>query len=302
MAVVIMHAALAFGVTSLAVVLLLPLAPRWGLLDVPGRGRKRHARPKPVLGVALGIGVLGASWWSVPVTTLVWTTSLGALGMLVLGLDDDRHPRAALWKLGVQTLIAAAVVLGAGVAFKRVSLLGFHLGLGWLALPFSVFWVVTLTNAFNLVDGSDGLAVGLSAIAAARFVGANDPQTAYLGASLLGGCVAFWGWNKPQAKAFLGDGGAYFLGTTLALLSLGQAASSRAEATFTFSEMGLLFLVPLADVICALARRAWRGQSIFAADHDHIHHRLEQRWGTWTMLVVLYGVTALGTLASLWWR
>lgn len=291
---------IAMGFTWLGLLLVVRMAPRWGLLDRPDGGRKAHAVPKPAVGLALGFGVLvsGAVWLG---SSYSWAALAGPLALLAVGVDDDRRPRSALWKLAAQLLIAALAVWGSHLSPDIVSLLGVEVPLPGVAYyGVAVLWIVALTNAFNLIDGSDGLAIGIAWLTAGSFaLFAADTWEQQIALALLGAASVFWWYNKPSARMFLGDGGAYFVGGMLALLSLHRA--TQAPGGFDLVKLGLLFLVPLGDVVYSIVRRLAVGRSILRADDQHIHHRLQHALGRWPMLALLYGITVLGARLA-WWR
>ncbi len=271
-------------------------AEPWGFLDQPDGGRKKHQGAKPIAGVALGIGILSTSWLWSPSPLLV-VLLVGALAFLLLGADDDRQPRSAKWRLLGQFLIATGIVLWGQLQFQSFSLEIFSVDLGWLAIPFTVFWLVSLINAFNFIDGSDGLSLGVALIIALGFgLGSSQPLVQHIAWAVVGGGAIFWWFNKPTAKVFLGDGGAYLLGFLLGMLSLLDAESN--QNTFSGFSMALIFLIPLGDTLFAIVRRLRAKRPIFSADHEHIHHQLKQRFGNWGMLTWLYGVTLIGVLLS----
>ncbi len=270
---------------------------RWGLLDRPGGDRKRHGIPRPVAGGGLALGVLAGSALFAP---SAWGALVCAGGMAVLGLDDDRHDRSPLWKLSGQVvLIALALVLTGLPGALRVG----PWALSWwpLLAACAFLWVLALTNAFNLVDGSDGLAVGLAALLAGAIWSGGGLHGAWgtFAVAFLAGCCVFWAFNRPPARAFLGDGGSYFVGFSLGMLSL--HAATDAGAAFDLLPWALVFALPLGDTAYAILRRLRARKPIFSADRQHIHHRLEARWGTWPMLATLYAVTALCAWIGLWW-
>lgn len=296
----------ALGITALALKFVAVFAPQLRLLDRPDADHKTHEYPKPIAGVALGVGTLGA-WWIWLGSNFTLLLGLGALGMMLVGLDDDRHPRSAAWRLLAQFAIATAFVVASDSTFRSISAFGFLFSLGWLAIPFTVLWLVTLTNAFNLIDGSDGLSAGVALLLAANFFAfAQDPQMRHISLALLASGGLFWWFNKPPAKLFLGDGGAYFLGFVLAAFSLYTSFDSLAGKTFSSLGMGVLFFVPLGDVLYAIFRRLGQGRSVFSADDQHVHHHLERALGSWPMLLILYGVTLLSAwmywMHGDWWR
>lgn len=215
--------------------------------------------------------------------------------MLLLGMADDRWEFKPHWKFLGQILIAALVwKLG-----LKIQTLPFTSGLQQLSDPASlsltIVWVLALTNAMNLIDGLDGLASGIAAIAAASlaFIEAGKaPWAAAVAASISGACFGFLRWNFPPAKIFLGDAGALLLGFWLSVVAL-AAASKTAAATTLLLPM-LILGVPLVDTLWAITRRAVAGQPIWRADRGHFHHRLLARgYSTKKALMVLYSAAVV---------
>lgn len=288
---------LAFAVTGSGLFLFFRFAKTWGFLDQPDGERKKHQGPKPIAGVALGIGILSTFWLWSPSPFLAALLT-GGLAFLLLGADDDRQPRPAKWRLLGQFLIATGIVFWGQIQFQSFSLEIFSIELGWLAIPFTVFWLVSLVNAFNFIDGSDGLSLGIALIIALGFaLGSSVPLVQQIAWAITGSGVLFWWFNKPTATAFLGDGGAYLLGFLLGMLSLLDAQVN--QNSFSGFGMALIFLIPLGDTLFAIARRLRAKRPIFSADYEHIHHRLKKRFGNWGMLAWLYGITILGVIISL---
>jgi len=289
----------AFATSVVGTLLLVRWGARWGLVDHPSGDRKRHGIPRPVAGGGLALGVLAGSILFSQLES-TWGALLCAAGMAVLGLDDDRHDRSALWKLsGQAALVALALALTGLPGALRVG----SWTLSWwpLLAACAFLWVLALTNAFNLLDGSDGLAVGLAALLAGAVWSGGGFHGAWgaFAVAFLAGCCAFWTFNRPPARAFLGDGGSYFVGFSLGMLSLHAAAE--AGAAFDLIPWALVFALPLGDTAYAILRRLRARRPIFSADRQHIHHRLEARWGTWPMLAALYVVALLCALIGLWW-
>jgi UDP-GlcNAc:undecaprenyl-phosphate GlcNAc-1-phosphate transferase len=143
-------------------------------------------------------------------------------------------------------------------------------------VPLTVAWVIVLTNAINLIDGLDGLAAGLVAIACgALWVtarGHGDFYVMFVAALLLGACGGFLWWNRPPARVFMGDTGSQFLGLTLSALSLLENRKGTAALTLLLPLVALG--LPIADGTLAFVRRLVRGRHVFRGDAGHIHHRL----------------------------
>jgi UDP-GlcNAc:undecaprenyl-phosphate GlcNAc-1-phosphate transferase len=220
--------------------------------------------------------------------------------MLLLGMADDRWEFKPLWKFGGQIAIASLLwFLG-----LKIQTLPFTSGTQPLSDPASfgltLLWVLGLTNAMNLIDGMDGLASGIAAIAASSLaiieVG-KAPWAAAVAASIAGAGFGFLRWNYPPAKIFLGDAGALLLGFWLAVVSL--AAASKTAAATTLMLPMLVLGVPLLDTLWAILRRAASHQPIWRADRGHFHHRLLARgYSTQKVLLVLYSAAvALGATA-----
>jgi UDP-GlcNAc:undecaprenyl-phosphate GlcNAc-1-phosphate transferase len=225
--------------------------------------------------------------------------------MLLLGMADDRFEIKPHWKLLGQ-LVVAALLWAGGV---RIQTIPFTAGTQVLAVPLSfvvtVFWVLLLTNAVNLIDGVDGLATGICVIAAGTLMlleWHRAPWAAAVAGSVCGACLGFLRYNLPPARIYLGDTGAMLLGFWLAALAM--AAASKTVAATTMLLPILVLGVPLADTIWAIIRRLRAGQPIWRGDRGHLHHRLLARgFPPAKVLFLLYGVSILlGAVALMWQR
>ncbi|HQG93320.1 MAG TPA: MraY family glycosyltransferase [Acidobacteriota bacterium] len=306
-------AALASAVLTPAVI---ALCRRFGLFDRPGAARKIHDRPVPRLGgvavVAAFLAALAALFFYDNVVTRIFTDMVPKIGRILLpalvvfalGLADDLRGVRARTKFGVQT--AAAVLLWA---------LGFRIGM--VSLPFAggvdlgpvlgalvtVLWVVAVTNAFNFIDGMDGLAAGialfvsLSVMITAAVMG--NKEALILAVPLAGAAAGFLPFNWHPAKVFLGDAGSYFLGFVLAALAV--MSSTKSSILVAVAVPVAMLGIPLLDTTLTVARRFLSGQPLFDADGDHIHHRLLKAGLSQRMAVLLlYGLTVvMGALALL---
>jgi UDP-GlcNAc:undecaprenyl-phosphate GlcNAc-1-phosphate transferase len=275
-------------------------AHRTGTLDYPGE-RRTHARSTPRVG---GIGV--AAGWIVAIAgTAVYAgdearavfdqTPLAPLMMataivFATGLWDDVRPLRPSTKVLAQ-LMAAAIVAGAGIQIERVTMFGTTFGLGWMATAATLVWIVGITNAFNLIDGLDGLAAGLALIAGATCAAVvlirGDYATAIILVALLGALTGFLPYNFNPASIFLGDSGSLTIGFTLAVTAI--TASQKGATALAVAVPLLMFALPIADTASALARRPLH--RLFVADHGHLHHRLMMRGLSHrTTVLVLYAV------------
>jgi len=198
-----------------------------------------------------------------------------------------------------QVLCAAIAALIAGWTVQSVTLFGIEIALSWLAIPFTLFWIVGAINAFNLLDGLDGLATGAAAIilGATAFIAHQSGNGAALAlsAGFVGILLGFLLFNWAPAKVFLGDGGTHFVGYWLAILSI-QATQAHLSAPRDVPILVSIVLlgVPIADTAWAIVRRVRQKRSIFQADLGHLHHRLlglglSER----TTVLILYGAVAI---------
>ena len=168
--------------------------------------------------------------------------------------------------------------------------------LGWLAIPVTVLWIVGITNSVNLIDGLDGLAVGVSTIASTTmFVVAllvSEGNVALLLAALMGACVGFMPYNLNPAKIFMGDTGALLLGYVLSTVSVVGMFKTYALVTFVVPILALF--LPLFDTVCAFFRRILRGQSPMHPDRGHLHHRLiDMGLSQKQAVAILYSLSAV---------
>ena len=290
------------------------LSHRLSLLDVPG-GRRKHARPIPRpggLAIFIAFGLAIAVFWSIDIlsggpvlipeearSSRFRLVVLAALVSVAVGFFDDLVDLRARWQLAGQLLVAAIVVsAGVRIEFVNNPLDPRHIiVLGALSIPVTFLWIVGMVNALNFIDGLDGLAAGVSAIAAvclgfiALTPAVNEPFVAWMEFALAGALIGFLVFNVHPAKLFLGTTGVTFVGTVLATLSIFGTAKIAAAL--------LVLGVPIIDTFYVLVRRVLSGHPPFAPDRGHFHHRLLDVGLTHQQAVLLiYGMTALlGTLA-----
>ncbi len=279
---------LVLGATALLALVLTPgvraLARRLNLVDAPG-DRKIHTVSVPRVGgvgvafaMGLALAALAATGHASVADFRAWLpVLLGGALVFGVGLWDDVHPLPAWTKLVVQ-LAGAGTAVAFGVRIEHVTFFGSTLGLGWLALPLTVLWIVGLTNAFNVMDGLDGLATGLAIIAAATCAVVSlvrdDVQGGMLLVVLLGALCGFLPYNFNPATIFLGDSGSLVVGYVLAVTAI-TSFQKGATALVVVGPL-LLFALPISETLHSVVRRL-RGQGlrhVFLADQQHVHHRL----------------------------
>ncbi|GAB2721287.1 MraY family glycosyltransferase [Paenibacillus thermoaerophilus] len=301
----------AFAGAGLAALLLTPwvkaFAVKIGAIDVPNH-RKVHTRIMPRLGglaiyLAFVLATLGA--WLFAGSDIDWKVALGLLlgGTVVVavGALDDKFELSPKMKLLGQ-IAAALIVVSFGV---RIELLNIPFGetvvdTSWLSIPLTVFWIVGVTNAVNLIDGLDGLAAGVSGIANATIlvlaVLMGNGTVILLSAILLGSILGFLVYNFHPAKIFMGDSGALFLGFALSTFSI----MGFKQATLVSFIVPLVILaVPLGDTFFAIIRRVLNRTPISVADKSHLHHCLQQIGLSHRQTVlVIYGISVFFGLCA----
>jgi UDP-GlcNAc:undecaprenyl-phosphate GlcNAc-1-phosphate transferase len=305
-------AGVAFGLLLTPLVTSAALA--LGLLDAPG-GRKVHSLSVPRLGgVAVVIAALLAIV-AVGATAPIWYAGrppsldpiapilAGAALVFGVGLLDDLRALPVWPKLTSQT-VAALIVMASGLLIERITIAGQTWELGILAFPVTFTWIVGLTNAFNLIDGLDGLAAGVSIIAGATcaliLINRGHAAEAMLLAALVGAALGFLAYNFAPASIFLGDGGSLVFGFVLATTAI--TGWQKGATALAAGVPLLIFALPIADATSALMRRATSGpiairlllQRIAEPDREHIHHRLMALgWSTPRTVLLLYAITLL---------
>lgn len=252
-----------------------------GAIDVPKDARRMHKVPIPRLGgLAIFIGFMVSILLFAEITPELRSILLGAVMIVVLGVVDDIMALPAMLKFVVQ-IVAALIPATHGVtilAFSNPNIFSNNLYwvLGSLSIPFTVLWIVAITNSVNLIDGLDGLANGVSAISATTMLVialvSDQSAVAVVLAALVGACVGFMPYNMNPAKMFMGDTGATFLGYILATMSI--QGLFKYYAVISFVVPFLILGLPIFDTTFAFIRRIAHGQSPMHPDRSHIHHRL----------------------------
>mgnify|MGYP006272057273 CR=1 FL=1 len=283
--------------------------------------RKIHTESTPRLG---GVGIFvafvlasltgllvvgpgqGLAPWSIPTLLLILA---GLFVIHGLGLYDDFVNLRAPLKFTIQ-LAAAGLVAGSGVTIRLIDLPW----LGTLSLPpvlavaLTVLWVVSISNAVNLIDGADGMAGGVALLAAlfmAIIALAQGSLVAALpAAALVGALAGFLVYNLPPARIFMGDSGSLTLGFILAVIPLlGLERGSAAGVPFAPLPVLTLLYIPITDTLLAITRRLKRGLPVHAADREHLHHRLMDRgfYARRLLAIVYTGMLVLGLSALGWY-
>lgn len=279
------------------------LAIKMGAMDAPDP-RKVHKKPIPRLGgVGIYLAFMVAVLFTVDITQEMLGLLIGGTVIAVVGIVDDFKNLPAKVKLLGQ-IIAACILVAFDIRIDFISdPFGDFYYLEYLAVPATVFWIVGLTNTVNLIDGLDGLAAGVSMIAAATILLVALQQgfvlVAVLTAALAGSAMGFLHYNFNPAKIFMGDTGSMFLGFMLAGISIIGAVKS--AATIALIVPILALGLPILDTTFAIVRRYRGGVPIFKPDRGHLHHRLldlgfTQRQAV-LLMYVISGVLGLSAIA-----
>ncbi len=313
---------LAFAGAFATALLALPWWRQWclrsGLNDDPGH-RKIHASPVPLAGglavmTALAVPVLlgllalwaqrthlislcdpatadrlayGLHKRSLELTAIF----LGALGMLIVGLLDDKHELKPAWKFAGQFFIALMVAAaGARITLFVPSLL--------FSYAVTILWILTVINAFNFMDNMNGLCGGLGAISALGFALLSALAGQYLVALIAfltcGALVGFLPYNFPHARAFLGDAGSHLVGYLLAVLAiLPHFHTAKNPQPLAVLSPLLILAVPLGDLVWVVLLRWKLGKPFYIGDNNHLSHRLVRLGCTRAQAVMLIWLLAV---------
>jgi len=282
------------------------LAFRMGAVDVPKDNRRMHDHPIPRMGgMAIFLGFLLSVLIFVPLDKQLRGMLLGSVIIVILGVFDDIYALPAKPKFLVQIVAALVAVLAGNRIFILSNINIFssepYWELGWLSIPISVFWIVGITNAVNLIDGLDGLACGVSTISSMTLLVialiVSEPQVAILMAALAGACIGFLPYNLNPAKIFMGDTGSTFLGFILASVSI--QGLFKFHMIISFAVPFLMLGLPIFDTSFAIIRRLAKGQSPMTPDRGHIHHRLiDMGFSQKQAVATLYVISAILGLSA----
>ena len=288
-------ATLSFVTAAVATTGLAPMVRSYGLslglTDKPDP-RKQHDRPMVrlggiamVLGFLLALAVIwllgGFGLLAPERDQLIWSTLAGSLCFFCIGFTDDLFELSP-WPRLIGQFAVASIIWGQGVRIGAIDLpwlnsSGSALVLSdGLSLLATVVWLVGITNAINWLDGLDGLAAGVAGIAAVGLISVSfslhQVAAGFLAAALAGCCLGFLRHNFNPARIFMGDGGSYFLGFTLAAVSI--VGPAKGLTTVSLVLPLLILSLPLADMSAVIMGRLREGRSPFYPDRRHLHHRL----------------------------
>ena len=291
------------------------LATRRGWVSLPQDPRHVHQSPLPRLGgisIFFAFSLSLALWFVItaflpklangldPATLL--RIYVPACLIFALGVYDDLRGAGPYLKFAVQATAAAALFWGGMRILDLPLLFGAQRFPWFVGLPLTVIWVVAITNAFNLIDGLDGLAAGSALFSTMVVFVVSLVAQSWLGAvmslALAGAILGFLRFNFNPATIFLGDSGSLFIGFLLSALAL--AGAQKAPTLVAVAIPVVSFGLPILETVLSILRRLISGRPIFTADREHIHHKLLQRGLSHRQVViVLYAVSGLFALLSL---
>jgi UDP-GlcNAc:undecaprenyl-phosphate/decaprenyl-phosphate GlcNAc-1-phosphate transferase len=269
---------LALSLSTLALPMLIKHAAAWGLLDAPD-ARKHHVGLVPrVGGLAIAMGtLLSATIWSFGDSAYVGFL-IGSLVIVLFGLLDDRNNLDYRLKFAGQ-IVAALIVVGFGIRLTALPFVGVDI-VPAILIPLTVVFLLASTNAFNLLDGLDGLAAGcgilsLAAIGVLALTSPEGGSVIFIAAAALGGILGFLRYNTHPAIVYMGDAGSQFLGFAIGALAilLIEGSGGQLSPALALPILGL----PVIDTALVMATRVREGRSPFSPDRNHIHHRLLAR-------------------------
>jgi UDP-GlcNAc:undecaprenyl-phosphate GlcNAc-1-phosphate transferase len=308
-------AAAAFAVAWVAALVLTPiiarLAIRLGAVDHPDGRRKSQEEPVArgggvAIALAAMLAVIIAQLAFAPpeLTSSAWVSRgllPGLLVLLVVGIVDDVLTLTGIYKL-IGQMLAVSVLVAAGSKFESLSLFSWTIPLGDFGIPFTMFFCLGAINAFNLIDGADGLASSIGAIVCLTLgiiTGSRGDVLASLVCfALAGGLVGFLRYNVPPASVYLGDTGSMLIGLVVAAVAVDS--SIKQQAAFALAVPVAICAIPILDAAAALVRRVTTGQSVFTADRGHLHHALLLRgWSVGKTVAFISALAALTCASAL---
>lgn len=311
---------LVIGILSLVICLIITpfvikIANKFGFVDIPKDSRRVHTKPMPRIGglamvISIYISLLIYYILTKNIDGIAFDKKiigfiLGSLSIATMGFIDDAITLKARYKAIFEIMSAVFLyifgvkITGLSIPFMSADVVS----LGWLEFPITLIWVLSVTNALNLIDGLDGLSAGIAAISSTAlliiFVTTSvSLEAIVITAVLLGSAIGFLPYNFNPAKTFMGDVGSNFLGFTLATVSM----MGFAEGYSNMAVMApiLAIFVPLFDTIFAMLRRILKGQPPLRPDGAHIHHRLIKRGFTQRQAVlILYTITSICSIVAI---
>lgn len=294
-----------FVFTALIMPFMIKIANHIGAIDIP-RTRHIHKKPMPKLG---GLGIFAGFLFGYilfGVNSIQMNSVLiGSFIIILIGLFDDIKPIKGWQKLIGQIIAASVIVFYGKILLSNVTMFGFNLEFGIFKYPITLMFIISCINIINLIDGLDGLSGGISSIffitigIICYFQGKLESLAAIITFISLGATLGFLLHNFYPAKIFAGDTGSMFIGFIISIVAL----LGFKGATLTSLIVPILILaIPILDTFFAIIRRMLKGQPIFEADKEHMHHQfLKMNFSQRTTVLIVYGIDILFSLASIFY-
>ncbi len=279
-----------------------------GAIDVPRKdekGRHIHKNPIPKLG-GLGIflsflvGYMLFGIHSVQMNSIL----IGSFLIVLTGVIDDVHSLRASQKLIGQLAAAFVTVFYGGILLNDITAFGFYINFGIWAYPLTIFFIIACVNIINLIDGLDGLSGGITSIFYVTIgiigfcQGRSGTMVMLLTFIMLGSTLGFLVYNFYPAKIFAGDC-TMFMGYIISIITL---LEFKGPALTSFFVPLMVLSIPILDTLFAIIRRTLKGQPIFSADKEHLHHQLlGMNFSQRTTVLIIYGINILFAMASIFY-
>jgi len=295
-----------FLISACIMPLIMKLAEHIGAVAIPNK-RTVHSKPMPQLGgLAIFIAFLFGYMLFARTSIQMFAILISSFIIILTGICDDIKPIRARTKMLAQIIAALIIVLYGHICLDHIDVLGLSMD---FASPIkeilTVFFIVAITNAINLVDGLDGLAGGISSIyfmtiiVISYLLGRMEGIEITLAIIMLGGTLGFLFHNFYPAKIFMGDTGSLFLGFIISIVAL----LGYKGATLTSLIIPVLILaIPIIDTILAMIRRTIKGEGIATADKEHFHHQLlKMNFSVRTSVLLIYGIDLVFAAVSVFY-
>ncbi len=294
-----------FVFTALIMPLMVRIAKHVGAIDIP-RTRHIHTKPMPKLG---GLGIfLGFlfGYMLFGINSIQMNSVLiGSFIIVMLGIIDDINPIKSYQKLIGQIAAACVIVFYGKILLSNATLFGYNLEFGILKYPITLLFIVGCINIINLIDGMDGLSGGITSIffitigVICFFQGKLDSLVAVIVFIMLGATLGFLLHNFYPAKIFAGDSGSMFMGFIISIVAL---LGFKGTMLTSLLVPLMILAIPILDTLFAIIRRSLKGQPIFTADKEHMHHQfLKMNFSQRTTVLIVYAINILFSLASIFY-
>ncbi|MDH4223273.1 MAG: undecaprenyl/decaprenyl-phosphate alpha-N-acetylglucosaminyl 1-phosphate transferase [candidate division Zixibacteria bacterium] len=283
---------------------------RHNLLDYPNE-RKIHKNPTPRLGgvaiflafnLSLGMVLIheGAILYSD--FNYLLGFSLGGSVIFCLGVYDDLKSLKAIWKIIYQSLAILILIL---FGFRiNILYIPFYkaISLGLVSFPITFLWCLVIINAFNLIDGLDGLAAGLSVIAAITLLGVgvfhNIKLVSLISLGMVGTCLGFLKYNYPPAKIFMGDSGSLYLGYVFAVE--GVICPVKSYTTMAIFVPLLALGIPIFETFLSFFRRILNNKRFYHADKRHLFHFMLEKGFSQKLTIWIFYIISIILSITTW--